>query len=568
MRQEAGAPLRAWIRALEAVGAMSRTPSLTLAAMLDERAATDPDRPALLGQREGFTYRELAERSNQIAHWVQARLAGQTIGLLMPNRPAYVAIWLGLTRAGCVVALLNTNLTGDALLHCIRAAGCALVLADEALIARLPDGVEALAWSALARELADEPASPPEHQPDPSDPALLVFTSGTTGLPKAARVSHGRITEWALWFAGMMDVAAEDRLYNCLPLYHSTGGIVAVGAMLARGASVLIAPGFSASRFWDEVADGGCTLFLYIGELCRYLAHSPAHPRERAHRLRLACGNGLHADVWARFRDRFAIPQILEFYAATEGSVSLYNCEQRPGAIGRVPAFLAPRFPLALIRVDAETGQPVRDADGRCIRCVADEPGEAIGRVDRASSSPARRFDGYTDPEASSRKLLRDVFAPNDCWFRSGDLMRRDASGFYYFIDRMGDTFRWKGENVSASEVAAAVRTCPGVADAAVYGVAVPGQEGRAGMAAIVGSFDPAVLWPYLAARLPGYAQPLFVRSCRALDLTGTFKLATAGLAREGFAGSADPVWFNNRRAYVPCDAALLRGIAAGTVQT
>jgi len=358
------------------------------------------------------------------------------------------------------------------------------------------------------------------------------------------------VMEWSHWFAGMTDAGPDDRMYDCLPMYHSVGGVVAVGAMLVRGGSVLIRRRFSASRFWDDVADGGCTLFQYIGELCRYLVASPPHPKERAHRLRLACGNGMRGDVWERFQARFAIPRVLEFYAATEGNVSLYNAEGRPGAIGRVPAFLAHRFPVALVRVNEETGDPLRGPDGLCIACAADEPGEAVGRIVADAATAARRFDGYTDAAASERKVLRDVFSQGDVWFRTGDLMRKDRTGFWYFLDRLGDTFRWKGENVSTTEVEKVVAACPGVAEAVVYGVAVPGHEGRAGMAAIVpgADFDIAKLYRHLADQLPEYAQPLFVRMVAELDVTGTFKPQKGRLAREGFAPQADgeTVWMRD----------------------
>ena len=359
----------------------------------------------------------------------------------------------------------------------------------------------------------------------------------------------------------MMDSQASDRLYNCLPMYHSVGGVVAVGSMLVKGGSVVIRARFSASRFWDDVVTSECTIFQYIGELCRYLVQSPPHPGERAHRLRLCCGNGMRGDVWERFQGRFGIPRILEFYAATEGSVSLYNCEGMPGAIGRVPAFLAHRFPVALVRSDPDTGEPIRDAAGFCVKCGDDEPGEAIGRMDGAQEGSVKPFQGYTDPRASERKVLRDVFAKGDLWYRTGDLMRRDAAGFYFFVDRLGDTFRWKGENVSTAEVEAVLGACPGVADAAVYGVAVPGHEGRAGMAAIVTGtgFDFAVFAAHAAARLPDYARPLFVRVCGKLDVTGTFKLMKGALAREGYGPVADAIWFHDRERgrFVPCDETL-----------
>ncbi len=579
---------QAWIRALSAVKILDHAPTVTLPALLDELAEAHGDRSALLGEGQALSYRALAARVNRIARWALAQgfAKGEVVALLMSNRPDYVATWLGLTRAGCVVALINTNHVADALLHSLRVAGATRVIVGGACVPALAAIADKLPldtgiwvhgdaeapWPRFAAALAacdDAPLPAREIAlPQQRDTALLIYTSGTTGAPKAARVTHGRIVEWSFWFAGMMDARETDRLYDCLPLYHSTGGVVAIGAMLIKGGSVLIRARFSASRFWDDVVEGGCTIFQYIGELCRYLVASPPHPREREHRLRLACGNGLQREPWLAFAERFAVKQILEFYAATEGGVSLYNCEGKPGAIGRVPPFLAQRFPVAIIRCDAETAMPLRDEAGRCIPCAPDEAGEAIGRVLDAAATPARHFDGYTDGAASARKLLDDVFTPGDRWFRTGDLMRKDASGYFYFVDRIGDTFRWKGENVATTEAANVLRACPGIADAVAYGVTVPGHEGRAGMAAITtdGGFDRATLWSHLDRALPGYAQPLFLRLVTGLDQTGTFKLTSTKLAREGYAQSPDPVWFNDRAAkrFVACDAALIEAIASG----
>ena len=509
----------------------------------------------------------------------------------MGNCPDYVAIWFGITQVGCVAALINTNLAGDALLHSIRTAGsrqiivqAALLPAIEAILPRL--GPEMTIWAhgagasgAFRRiDLEISQAGPASgdamasRRPSAGDRALLIYTSGTTGLPKAATVTHARVLEWSAWFAGMMDAQPDDRLYDCLPMYHSTGGVVAIGAMLSRGGSVLIRGRFSASRFWDDIVAGECTIFQYIGELCRYLARGPAHPLEAAHRLRLACGNGMRKEVWETFQERFRVPRILEFYAATEGNVSLYNCEGRPGAIGRTPPFLRHRFPVELIRIDIETGAPLRDAEGRCMRCDADEPGEAIGRIVADSPSAARHFDGYTDAEASARKILCDAFESGDRWFRTGDLMTRDRAGYYSFVDRGGDTFRWKGENVSTTEVAGAMSGCLGVADAVVYGVALPAVEGRAGMAAIAigAAFSFAALRAHLAAHLPEYAHPLFVRTCERIAATGTFKLTKGPLAAAGLAAPASDgtLWFNDRKAgaFVPCDTALLRLVEGGAI--
>src|SRR6185312_15812830 len=258
--------------------------------------------------------------------------------------------------------------------------------------------------------------------------------------------SHHRLMQWSHWFAGLMGITPADRLYDCLPMYHSVGGVVATCATLVGGGAVVVRERFSASRFWQDVREERCTIFQYIGELCRYLTASPAGPGDEAvHSLRLACGNGLRGEVWKEFQSRFRIPQILEYYAATEGTFSLYNCEGRVGSIGRIPPFLSHRYPVALVRSDPASGAPVRDAEGRCIPCDPGEAGEAIGQIALCAGSPGARFEGYADAEATRRKVLRDVFQPGDAWYRTGDLMSRDAQGFYYFVDRIGDTFRWKG---------------------------------------------------------------------------------------------------------------------------
>jgi fatty-acyl-CoA synthase len=376
-----------------------------------------------------------------------------------------------------------------------------------------------------------------------------------------------------LWFGGLLNTGPDDRMYNCLPMYHSIGGVVATGAVLVNGGSVAIREKFSVQHFWDDIANWDCTLFQYIGELVRYLVNAPEQAREREHRLRLCCGNGLGADIWQKFQTRFQIPRILEFYAATEGNVSLFNVEGKPGAIGRVPSFLAHRFPLALVKFDPVTEKPARDGNGFCVRCAAGESGEAIGRI-RGETAPAGgEFEGYTSTEETERKILRDVFERGDAWYRTGDLMRRDASGFYYFLDRIGDTFRWKGENVAASEVAAAIMAFPGIVEASVYGVRVPQADGAAGMAALVvdGPLDFAAFHRHLAALLPSYARPLFLRIKDHIALTETFKQKKNELVREGFdpAFSADALYFDDpsRRAYVRLGAALYDRIAAGEIR-
>ena len=333
----------------------------------------------------------------------------------MRNCPDYLAVWLGVTRIGGVVALLNTNLTGASLAHCINVARPKHVIVDAQLLSEYQRAQAYLAfpcklWSygeasanrldkALERLSGARLQSAERRPVTLSHRALLIYTSGTTGLPKAANVSHHRVMSWSRWFAGMMDVRPSDRMYDCLPLYHSVGGIVAAGAMLVGGGSIVLREKFSSRHFWRDVVETECTLFQYIGELCRYLVNAPPGPDETAHKLRMCCGNGLRRDVWEKFKERFDIPHILEFYAATEGNFSLYNVEGQPGAIGRVPTFLAHRFAASLIRMDLESGEPLRDAQGFCVKVDANEVGEAIGRIDvdsaessaASKATPARR---------------------------------------------------------------------------------------------------------------------------------------------------------------------------------
>jgi fatty-acyl-CoA synthase len=581
---------RDWARAIATTQRLTAMPHTTLASLVSAMADMRGSEPALIGRDEQLSYAGLAERSNRYARWALAEglAPGNVVGLCMENRPDYVAIWLGLTRVGCVVALLSTHLRSDALAHCIASARAGHVIVS-ARLSGVVDGIVPLlppatrVWAlgetgtvpgpamarldlAIGRHGGAALETNERRDPAPHDPALLIYTSGTTGLPKAAYVSHARVLEWSGWFAGMMDARPDDRLYDCLPLYHSTGGVVAIGAMLVTGGAVVIRERFSVSLFWDDVAETGCTIVQYIGELCRYLLQSPPQDRETAHRIRLCCGNGLRGDVWRAFQQRFHIPRILEFYAATEGSVSLYNCEGLPGSIGRVPPFLAHRFPLALIRCDDDTGEPLRDSAGNCIRCDAGEAGEAICRIDGAGSA---RFEGYTDAAASSRKVLQDVFAAGDRWFRSGDAMRKDGAGFYFFVDRLGETFRWKGENVSTTQVASVVGACRGVVDAVVYGVAIPGTEGKAGMAAVVvdDTFSLPALHDHLARELPSYGRPMFVRLCQVIERTGTFKLSKVALAAEAYAEGPDALWFDKGAAYVTLDADTRRLLASGLIR-
>jgi fatty-acyl-CoA synthase len=582
---------KSWLKAIELTSRIEANPHRLFADIVEDWAERQPDRPSLMSDSETFSYRTLAARVNRYARWALSEEigAGDTVCLFMPGRPDYIAAWLGITKVGGVAALINTKLVGPSLSHCVNVAAADHVILGHDLAAtfamvlphlkRVPkiwlhgDTADEASIEAVLDRLDGSPLTPIERRGVTiNDRALLIYTSGTTGLPKAASVSHRRILSWGGWFAGLTDASPEDRLFDCLPLFHSVGGVVAPCSMLSAGASVVLSDKFSAGTFWRDIVRWDCTLFQYIGELCRYLLKAPVSEFESRHRLRLVCGNGLRGDIWEAFQARFSIPQILEFYAATEGNFSLYNVEGKPGAIGRIPPLLAHRFPAAIVRIDAELGVAVRDVDGLCVACARGEVGEAIGRIGMADDGGGR-FEGYTNAAETEKKVLRDVLVKGDAWFRTGDLMMLDESGYFHFVDRIGDTFRWKGENVATSEVNEAVVDCSGVIEATTYGVEVPGADGRAGMVAIVTDdrFDLGEFRDHLVRRLPAYACPIFVRICAALDTTETFKQKKQDLIRAGFDPHrvTDPLFFRDPKsgAFVPIDAACYARIVEGSIR-
>ncbi|HLQ89258.1 MAG TPA: long-chain-acyl-CoA synthetase [Xanthobacteraceae bacterium] len=588
--------IRGALRTLRMTTHIAKNPTRLFPDVVEELVDRYGDSPALLSDRESFTYREFATRTNRYARWALAQdlAKGDTICLLMPNRPEFLAFWVGVTRIGGVVALLNTNLAGKALAHCINVVNPKhIVVAAELLLslksAQSEITVKPKVWlhgpgdadlPRLDQKLdgfaGDKLVAAERRALTIEDRALYIYTSGTTGLPKAANMNHYRVMLASHAFAGVMDVQASDRMYDCLPMYHTAGGLLATGPLLIMGGSVVLREKFSAHEFWNDIVGWDCTLLQYIGEFCRYLVNSPPQPQERAHRLRLVCGNGLRPDVWPQFKERFNIPQIIEFYAATEGNVTLFNFEGREGAVGRIPWYLESRFPTRIVRFDVELQQPVRDGQGFCIACDDNEAGEVIGRILKDASKPGARFEGYASQVETDKKILRDVFQKGDVWFRTGDLMRRDGRGYFYFVDRIGDTFRWKGENVSTTEVQEAIGAFGadgGMLEANVYGVSVPGREGRAGMAALLapGNFDLDAFRDHLAARLPDYAQPVFLRIRREIEVTTTFKQKKVDLVKQGFNPKeiSDPIYFNDSvaKAFVRLDGALYESICGGHVR-
>jgi fatty-acyl-CoA synthase len=365
----------------------------------------------------------------------------------------------------------------------------------------------------------------------------------------------------------LLGIETDETIYAPLPLYHGESLFVGFAPAFRAGGAFASRRRFSARAFLDDVRRHEAVAFVYVGELCRYLLRLPPTPRDRDHRLRVAAGAGLRPDIWTAFQERFGIARIIEMYGATEGNIALHNADGRVGSVGRPHPLLEDTVRLA--RVDLARGELVRGPDGLCIPCTADEPGELLGRV---GGPAAMEYDGYTERAATEQKIARDVFAPGDAWFRTGDLLRHDGDGYYYFVDRIGDTFRWKGENVATQEVADALNGAPGVTETNVYGVPVPSADGRAGMAAVVlaegARFDGTAFYAHAERHLPGYARPAFVRIVPEMDVTGTLKQRKHTLAAEGYDPGqvSDPLFIRDdaARTYVPLTPAALEEIRRG----
>ncbi|WP_300394928.1 long-chain-acyl-CoA synthetase [Henriciella sp.] len=524
------------------------------------------DRVAIRFEGKAMTYGELDILANRIAYWGlgQGLNRGDTVALMMENRPEYIAAWYGLSKIGVVTALVNTSLTGKSLARSVEIVNARLMISGEEqarAISSLPKTMRSSlpVWSfsktaapgrnmrsALASQASNRPAKSCRSRLKSDSNCLYIYTSGTTGMPKAARMSHARVRTMMRTFIAPTKATGKDRIYVPLPLYHATGGLCAVGIALQTGGEIILRRHFSASAFWDDCRENKVTIFAYIGELCRYLVNQPERENDKQHSVRAAFGNGLGADIWETFSDRFGVRRIIEFYGSTEGNVKFMNYDSKPGSCGRVPPIARKQYAhVAFVKFDVETQSPVRGEDGHCIRTAVNEVGEAIGRVGTDSTT---RFEGYKDEDASQQKILRDVFEDGDAWFRTGDLMRMDQHGYVYFVDRVGDTFRWKGENVSTNEVAEALAQVPGVETANVYGVGVPGTEGKAGMASVTvnGYLDYKELFDRLANNLPKHAIPVFIREQREADTTGTLKYRKVDLAKQGFDPDRidDPVWY------------------------
>ncbi|XP_023173511.2 long-chain fatty acid transport protein 4 [Drosophila hydei] len=533
----------------------------TVADVFEENVLAHPDKIAVVSDTQRWTFRQVNEHANRVANVLQAQgyQKGNVVGLLLENRAEYVATWLGLSKIGIITPLINTNLRGPSLLHSITVAHCNALIYGEDFAEAIADvNKELPADMALfqfnnennntqsdavkqAKNLntlltAASVEKPGKTQVAHHDKLVYIYTSGTTGLPKAAVISHSRYLFIAAGIHYTMGFKDVDTFYTPLPLYHTAGGIMCMGQAVVFGSTVAIRKKFSATNYFADCTKFKATVGQYIGEMARYILATKPSEHDRAHRVRLVFGNGLRPQIWPQFVERFNIAKVGEFYGATEGNANIMNHDNTVGAIGFVSRILPKVYPISIIRADPDTGEPIRNKDGLCELCEPNEPGVFIGKI--VKGNPSREFLGYVDAKASAKKIVKDVFKHGDMAFLSGDLLVADEKGYLYFKDRTGDTFRWKGENVSTSEVEAQVSNVAGYKDTVVYGVNIPHTEGRAGMAAI---YDPQreldldVFAANLAKVLPAYARPQILRLLTKVDLTGTFKLRKVDLQKEGY---------------------------------
>jgi len=563
-------------------------------ARVESTAAKFADNTAVIFEGQTRSWRELNEHANRYAASFRGLglLRGDTVSLIMENRIEYLAIIIALNKLGVTTALINTNLTGRPLVHCISITDSKLCIFGEERTQAIHDVMSEADLSGIreylfvpdsgsqacpkwARDLDEDAAdedieNPPETgESAVDDIALYIFTSGTTGLPKAAVLSNRRyLISATMSHMGGLICNEHDRIYLCLPLYHATGLFLGAGAAFCSGASLFLRRRFSASSFLDEVREHGATCFIYIGELCRYLLNTAEKDNDFNNPLGAMMGNGLRPDVWYEFKKRFGVQRIAEFYGSSEGNLGFMNIFNKDCTVGTTS------IPHALIQYDVDADEIIRNASGHCVRVEKGKPGLMLGKITALSA-----FEGYTSREATESKILRDVFKKGDAWFNTGDLMKTVDVGFtmglphYQFVDRVGDTFRWKSENVSTNEVGEIINVHPQLAMCNVYGVEVPKADGRAGMAAILlldnaQALDVDSLSRHIHQELPSYARPVFLRIQAEMDTTGTFKMVKGELRKEAYDLDLvdDPVYVLKPGSshYALLDRAFLKKIKAG----
>ena len=536
-----------------------------------------PDEIAFIFKDQKITWQEADIKVSEYGAYLQNQgiEEGDCFALLMDNCPDFLMLLLAAHRIGAIAALINTTVTGDGLKHVVTIVDAKAVILGASHIDKfnssMPESeLQALKIYAIedSQQIPNEYVDINEQSKDFNgvkthnlkikDIGMYIYTSGTTGLPKAALITNGRAvkTSYAGQFFGFR-AKQKDILYLTLPLYHATGLLWSWAGCLRGGATTVIKEKFSASEFWPDVRKHKVTMFGYVGELCRYLMNVEPNQEDKNHNLRVISGNGLRPDIWEKFQSRFGIPNIRELYGATEGVGALVNTHGRPGMVGRYM-----RGSL-VIKCDQETGEPIRNKDGYCESVDVGETGLFISELSKIAT-----FEGYLDKQASNKKIMSDVFKKDDLWFNSGDLLIRHENNWLSFADRVGDTYRWKSENVSTMEVAAIVNKYNQVLDSNVYGVEVKSAEGRAGMAllSVTNEFNFKEFSEHIEKNLNAFQLPYFLRITETMKTTGTFKHQKEDLKKQGFDPQLieDKIYFYQKGDYIEMSSDLYNRIQSG----
>jgi fatty-acyl-CoA synthase len=533
------------------------TSKTSIGKVFQDRAARYGDRVFIRFGEQKLSYREANATANRYAAVLAARGVGRgdVVGIMLRNSPNTVLMMLASVKCGAIAGMLNYHQRGEVLAHSLGLLDAKALVVESDLIDAVDDCGGATVAPTTIEDMERLAATAPTANPQSAsavlakDTAFYIFTSGTTGHPKASVMTHKRWLSALAIFGGLgLRLKGTDTLYSCLPLYHNNALTVAIGSVINSGGTLALGKSFSASRFWDEVIASDATAFIYIGEVCRYLLNQPAKPTDRAHKVRLIAGNGLRPEIWDEFTSRFGIARVCEFYAASEGNTAFINVFNVPRSTGWAA------LPLAYVEYDPDTGEPLRGEDGRVQRVPAGEPGLLLSPVNKLQP-----FDGYTDPKASEKKLVRNAFRDGDCWFNTGDVMSPQGMGHAAFVDRLGDTFRWKGENVATTQVERALAADKSIEECTVFGVEIPRTGGRAGMAAIKlrdgAEVDGKALAHTVYDQLPAYALPLFLRVVESMEHTTTFKSRKVDLREQAYGpGIEDPLYVLAGRddGYVP----------------
>jgi len=580
------------VKGMKVANVTDPTQTCGLGWTFEQATLRNPEGQAILQDDVLLTYAQVNQWANRIAHYLSAQGIGKgdVVAVFIENRPELLVTILALAKLGAVSALLNTSQTRDTLIHSVNlVAPVAIVLGEELqpAFAAIREQVSIPAqrtWFIADRDTYSHPGIAPEgyvnlisasadactENPPSSgevffnDPCFYIYTSGTTGLPKAGVFKHGRWMRSSASFGMIaLNMTRDDIVYCTLPLYHATGLCVCWGSAINGASGFAIRRKFSASQFWPDVRRYNATTLGYVGELCRYLVDQPASADDRRHAVRKMIGNGLRPGAWAEFKTRFAVEHICELYAASDGNIGFSNILNFDNTIG---------FSLMaweLVAYDHDSGQPLRSADGFMRKVGKGEQGLLLARIDEKAP-----LDGYTDPQKTAKVVLHDVFSKGDRFFNTGDLLRNIGFGHAQFVDRLGDTYRWKGENVSTTEVENLLLQHPHISEAVAYGVEVRNTNGRAGMAAItpaesLATLDFAELLAFARQRMPAYAVPLFLRVKVKMETTGTFKYQKTRLKNEGFDPGQtgdDPIyaWLPGTQTYVQVTDEILADIHQG----